>query len=130
MNLLIGTKKRAKAETFSSSCCVIPITILTDKNTTSATIIGLKSGAIEYIQKPFNIYELLLKVNNIIGAKERVLSKYKAEIADGIATALIYFNNPVGIGEHPQFLTELDKIITKISNAEENLKTITKHFDK
>ena len=56
--------------------------------------------------------------------------KYKAEIADGIATALIYFNNPVGIGEHPQFLTELDKIITKISNAEENLKTITKHFDK
>ena len=51
-------------------------------------------------------------------------------VAIGIATALIYFNNPVGIGEHPQFLTELDKIITKISNAEENLKTITKHFDK
>ena len=61
---------------------------------------------------------------------DALTKKYKADIADGIATALIYFNNPVGIGEHPQFLTELDKVITKISNAEENLKTITKHFDK
>ena len=48
---------------------------------------------------------------------DALTKKYKADIADGIATALIYFNNPVGIGEHPQFLTELDKVITKISNA-------------
>ena len=56
--------------------------------------------------------------------------KYEAEIAAGKATAKVYFDKPVAIGEHPQFLDELDKVLTKISNAEENLKTLLKHFDK
>ena len=47
--------------------------------------------------------------------------KYEAEIADAYASALIYFNSSVGIGEHPQFINELDRLITKISNAEEYL---------
>ena len=55
--------------------------------------------------------------------------KYEAEIAAGKATAKVYFDKPVAIGEHPQFLDELDKVLTKISNAEENLKTLSKHFD-
>ncbi len=59
---------------------------------------------------------------------DALIKKYKADIADGIATALVYLKNPVGIGEHPQFISELDKAIIKVSNAEENLKTISKHF--
>tara|TARA_R100000742_G_C4259000_1_gene76842 strand:+ start:253 stop:465 length:213 start_codon:yes stop_codon:yes gene_type:complete len=55
--------------------------------------------------------------------------KYESEISSARATALVYFNNPVAIGEHPQFLTELDKLIQIISCAEENLKTLNKHFD-
>jgi len=39
--------------------------------------------------------------------------QYDAEIAAAYATALIYFDNPVGIGEHPQHLSELDKLISK-----------------
>ncbi|MGA1046686.1 MAG: hypothetical protein ACO3UU_01655 [Minisyncoccia bacterium] len=54
--------------------------------------------------------------------------KYEAEIADAYASALIYFNSSVGIGEHPQFINELDRLITKISNAEENLDTLNKYF--
>jgi hypothetical protein len=54
--------------------------------------------------------------------------KYEAEIADAYASALIYFNSSVGIGEHPQFITELDKLINKISTAEENLDTLNKYF--
>ena len=61
---------------------------------------------------------------------EALTKKYKADIADGVATALVYLKNPVGIGEHPQFIAELDKAILKISNAEENLRTILKHFEK
>ena len=60
---------------------------------------------------------------------DALIKKYKADIADGIATALVYLKNPVGIGEHPQFISELDKAIIKVSNAEENLKTISKHFE-
>ena len=54
--------------------------------------------------------------------------KYEAEIAAGKATAKVYFDKPVAIGEHPQFLDELDKVLTKISNAEEKLETLTKHY--
>ena len=34
--------------------------------------------------------------------------KYIADIEAAKATMIIYFDNPVAIGEHPQHLTELD----------------------
>ena len=45
---------------------------------------------------------------------EALIKKYEADIADGTATALVYLKSPVGIGEHPQFISELDKAILKI----------------
>ena len=54
--------------------------------------------------------------------------KYEAEISDAYASALVYFNSSVGIGEHPQFIDELDKLINKISSAEENIQTLNKYF--
>ena len=54
--------------------------------------------------------------------------KYEAEIADAYASALVYFNSSVGIGEHPQFIDELDKLVNKISSAEENIQTLNKYF--
>ena len=58
----------------------IPVILLTAKNSTNVKLNGLKSGAIEYINKPFNTNELLLKVKNIILSKEHIISKYKKEI--------------------------------------------------
>ena len=55
--------------------------------------------------------------------------RYKAQISEADATIKIYLENPVGIGEHPQHIQELDKLITKISNAQENLDTLGKYFD-
>ena len=54
--------------------------------------------------------------------------KYEAQIADAYASALVYLNSSVGIGEHPQFIDELDKLINKISSAEENIQTLNKYF--
>ena len=42
-----------------------------------------------------------------------LMKRYEAEIAEAEATLLIYFNNPVGIGEHPQHLEEMDKMLEK-----------------
>ena len=56
--------------------------------------------------------------------------KYEAEISAAKATALVYFDKPVAIGEHPQFLDELDKLVEKIAAAEEKLEVLIKHFDK
>lgn len=58
----------------------IPVIMLTAKNSTNSKISGLKSGAIEYINKPFNTNELLLKIKNIISSKEHIISKYRKEI--------------------------------------------------
>ncbi|WP_205410278.1 ATP-binding protein [Aquimarina longa] len=58
----------------------IPVILLTAKNSTNSKILGLKSGAIEYISKPFNTNELLLKIKNIILSKEHIISKYRKEI--------------------------------------------------
>jgi signal transduction histidine kinase/DNA-binding response OmpR family regulator/ligand-binding sensor domain-containing protein len=57
----------------------IPVVLLTANNSTSSKISGLKSGAIEYISKPFNSNELLLKVKNIITSNEHIISKYRKE---------------------------------------------------
>lgn len=58
----------------------IPIVLLTAKNSTKAKIEGLKTGAIEFINKPFNTNELLLKVNNLLLSKEHIISKYRKEL--------------------------------------------------
>ena len=48
-------------------------------------------------------------------------AKYEAEIAEADATANIYLDNSVGIGEHPQHIEEVDKQIKKIASAKEKL---------
>ena len=50
--------------------------------------------------------------------------KDEAEIAAADATIKIYLTNSVGIGEHPQHLEELDKLLQKIVDAEEKLKAL------
>jgi hypothetical protein len=50
--------------------------------------------------------------------------KYESEIAEAEATLLIYFSNPVGIGEHPQHLEEMDKFVEKMANAKDKLETL------
>ena len=56
------------------------------------------------------------------------LKRYEAQIAEADATIKIYFENSVGIGEHPQHVDEVDKLIEKISTAEEKLEVI-KEFE-
>jgi len=58
----------------------IPLILLTTKNTTSSKLEGLKYGAIEYINKPFNVKELKLKVFNILDNQNKMIEKYRTEI--------------------------------------------------
>ena len=55
--------------------------------------------------------------------------RYKAKISEADAILKIYLEKPVGIGEHPQHLDEVDKLIQKIANAEENLKVLEEFED-
>jgi|TARA_R100001224_G_scaffold89304_1_gene58381 glycine cleavage system protein P-like pyridoxal-binding family len=55
---------------------------------------------------------------------DALIKKYEAEIAENTATLNIYLTNPVGIGEHPQHIEEMDKIIHKIGEAKDKLSII------
>ena len=55
---------------------------------------------------------------------EALEARYNAQIAEADATIKIYLENPVGIGEHPQNIDEVDKLITKIAEAQEKLKEL------
>ena len=52
---------------------------------------------------------------------EALMSKYASEMNEAEATLLVYFNNPVGIGEHPQHLEEMDKMVEKMTSAKDKL---------
>ena len=50
--------------------------------------------------------------------------KYEAQRAEARTTLLVYFNNPVGIGEHPQHLDEINKLLAKIAEAKDKLEAL------
>ena len=51
-------------------------------------------------------------------------ARYEAEIAEADATVNIYLENSVGIGEHPQHIDEVNKLIDKIAQAKEKLEVL------
>ena len=50
--------------------------------------------------------------------------KYTPQISSADATIKIYLTNSVGIGEHPQHLEEMDKLLQQIVDAEEKIKAL------
>lgn len=57
----------------------IPIIMLTAKADRESTLLGLESGADDYISKPFNMDELIIKTGNIIRTRKQLKEKYKAD---------------------------------------------------
>ena len=58
-----------------------------------------------------------------------LIKKYESDIASATATLIVYFDNSVGIGEHPQFIDEMDKQAEAIASAEDKIKALNKHFN-
>ncbi len=54
--------------------------------------------------------------------------KYSAQKSEALAHLEILFNQSVGIGEHTDILSEVDKWVNSLSQAEENLKTLNESF--
>ena len=55
--------------------------------------------------------------------------RYEAQIAESVATLNIYVKNSVGIGEHPQHLDEMDKLLQVVVDAEEKIKVIERYVE-
>ena len=55
---------------------------------------------------------------------DALIKKYEAEIAEADATVNIYLSNSVGIGEHPQHIDEVNKLVDKIAQAKEKIEVL------
>src|SRR5688572_21065094 len=53
----------------------IPILILSAKNSSADKVIGLKKGADDYMTKPFNLEELLLRIQKLIEKNKKIQDK-------------------------------------------------------
>ncbi|HLK27869.1 MAG TPA: response regulator transcription factor [Puia sp.] len=53
----------------------VPILILSAKNTSADRVLGLKKGADDYLTKPFNLEELLLRIQKLVEKNKRIESK-------------------------------------------------------
>ena len=58
------------------------------------------------------------------GMTAALRARYEADIAEADAVINIYLTNSVGIGEHPQHLQEIDKLLGKIGHAKEKLEQL------
>jgi len=53
----------------------LPVLVLSAKNTSANRVLGLKKGADDYLTKPFNLEELLLRVQKLIEKNKKLLDK-------------------------------------------------------
>ena len=59
---------------------------------------------------------------------DSLLAKAKADVLDSKAILQIYFENSVGIGEHPQHTEEMAKLLDKVAMAEDRVSVLQRHF--
>lgn len=58
-----------------------------------------------------------------------LVSHYKSQIDEAVATLELYFHKSVGIGEHSDLLLELKKYNEMLDTADSKLQTLKKYFN-
>ena len=68
----------------------------------------------------------------MVNLREKILraqiNYYQGLICKHQQNVEIYLNQPVGIGEHPQFAEEIDKQLSAITCATDKIKAIDTHY--
>ncbi len=57
------------------------------------------------------------------------IAYYKSKKAEALASLDVFLNNSVGVADHSNFLEEVKKWTEVLTDAEDNLATLHKHFD-
>lgn len=56
-------------------------------------------------------------------------AQFEAQKQKSLATLTIYLTNPVGIGEHPQHIEEMEAMARSLAEAEDVLSTLERTFE-
>lgn len=59
----------------------IPVILLTAKVSEEDRVSGFKCGADAYLTKPFRIEELLVRINNLVETRDRIINKFSSDFA-------------------------------------------------
>lgn len=119
----------------------IPVIFLTAKNQTSDKISGLRLGADDYLSKPFDLEELLLRISNILKRNRPIAStsvfRFKGgainfetfEITTAQGKTLTLSKREIGLLElltsQAQKVISRDEIIEKLWDVNENASSRT-----
>jgi two-component system alkaline phosphatase synthesis response regulator PhoP len=76
----------------------IPILILSAKNTSTDRVSGLKKGADDYLTKPFNLEELLLRVHKLIDKNKKLQDRSSVDEQYQFGTNRIDFKAQEAVG--------------------------------
>jgi two-component system alkaline phosphatase synthesis response regulator PhoP len=94
----------------------VPILILSARNSSADRVLGLKKGADDYLTKPFNLEELLLRVDKLI--RKNKLIQVKDNIGDiysfGKNTIDFKAQNETGFNEQPVELSRKESMLLKL----------------
>jgi two-component system, OmpR family, alkaline phosphatase synthesis response regulator PhoP len=94
----------------------VPILFLSAKNSPADRVLGLKKGGDDYLTKPFNLEELLLRVNKLLRKSEKINTKQPIEdiyefgnnkIDFHAYTAITHKNTPVALTKKECLLLKL-----------------------
>lgn len=68
--------------------------------------------------------------SNVVGNAllQALQLKYQSEIQSSKATLMVYLTKAVGIGEHPQHLEEMDKLIESLETSSGKLERLQQYF--
>lgn len=112
--------RRIKSEV---EICHIPVILLTARSLEEDRIEGYKTGADEYIPKPFNMNVLMARINNLLEMKKRVREKFTS--MRGMISASEITSNTLD----EAFLDSATKIILdNISNPDFGLDQLLKNI--
>ncbi len=93
----------------------IPLILLTAKATAQAKLEGLGIGADDYLTKPFDVRELVLRVDNLIASRQRLRDRFLAEIPAGGAEPpvheLPFEDPPAATSDDERFLARVAESI-------------------
>lgn len=92
------------AETIRLQNNDVPILILSAKNTSADRVLGLKKGADDYLTKPFNLEELLLRVKKLIEKNKKLQEK------DWIGDVYSFGNNTIDFKAHEATIKNAERI--------------------
>lgn len=88
----------------------IPLIMLTAKAAEESRLLGLQKGADDYLTKPFNKHELILKIRNNIARQQRLREKLCGELLSAVPKLEV-------LSENEQFMKKVkDEILQRLDD--------------